>query len=95
MLTDIFAAALLAAPTPAPAPTGFIINTPRILTFFVQFVAPVLIAFVALTIMSRARGGRVSETVTSSGITIVGIAMLGGAGALMAVGDDIVALIFQ
>jgi hypothetical protein len=97
MLTDLLTAAtdvVLAAPTPPPAGgDGSIINQSGILEFFASVIAPVLIALVGVVIISRANKGQVSQSVTSSGIALLGVAILAGAGLLVALGDDIVRLI--
>lgn len=88
---------LLAAPTPEPTPGGEggvqIVNTGGILTFFTQMIAPIIIGIIGVVILARAKSGNVSSIVNTSGIALVGLAFLGGAGALVFLGDDIVRLV--
>ncbi len=99
MLTEILsqAADLLAlAPTPEPAqpaPTG--INTDGIVNFFGMKIAPVLVAVVGVVVLGRANRGQVSQTLTSSAITMVGVGMIAGATAWFAIGPGLVDVIFQ
>lgn len=89
-------AAFLAAPSPAPTGDGStIINQDGILGFFASVIAPILLAIVGIVIISRANKGQVSQSVTSSGIAILGIVILAGAGLLVATGDDIVNMIIS
>lgn len=96
-LVDVQTAMILAAPDPKPtagAGDGHtIIDTGGILTFLLSWVAPILLAVLGLIFIGRAKGGQVSSVMTSSGIAMVGLAFLGGAGALVLLGDDIVNLI--
>lgn len=84
--------AVLAAPEPPPGST--VIDTAGILTWFAQVIAPILLAILGIVFLARSRQGQVSQVVTSSGIAIVGLCFLGGAGALALLGDDFINLIF-
>jgi hypothetical protein len=84
---------VLADPTPAPTVPA-VINTTGILTFFATRIAPVLLAFLGVIFIGRARNGEVNRVVTSSGISIVGLAFLAGAGSLLFLGGDLVKLVF-
>jgi hypothetical protein len=90
---------LAAAPTPPPpvAPAGdgnVVVNTDGVLKFFITQVAPILCAFIGCGMIARSSRGDVGKVVTTSGISIVGMAFLGGAGALFFVGDSIFKMIF-
>jgi hypothetical protein len=92
--------AVIAAPVdpstaPTEAPTGdkaSFINTAGVVTFAMQWIAPLFLAYLALIFLGRAKGGQVSKVLTSSGIAIVGICFLAGAFVLPLLGDDIVNL---
>lgn len=86
----------LAAPSAPPAqPSSTIVDTNAIIGFFASVIAPIIAAILGIVIMARARSGRVSESLTSSGVFILGIFFLGGAGVLVAFGDDLANLILQ
>lgn len=101
MLTDLLSAAqdaFLAAPTPspvAPANPDPEINTTPVLTFLMQWIAPILIAGIGILVISRARDGRISQVMTTVSIAMLGIAILGGAATLPFVGDDLVRLVVK
>lgn len=100
MLNELLTAGqdlILAAPTPtptgdAPADGQAIINTNGIITFMVQWVAPIIVAFLGIVTLGRAQKGQVSQTLTSSLVAFLGIAFIGGAIALPLLGDDLVNL---
>jgi hypothetical protein len=85
-------ARILADPTPAPAIPP-VINTSGILTFFASKIAPILLGFLGVMFIARAKNGEVNRVVTSSGISIVGLAFLAGAATLLVVGGDLVKLV--
>jgi hypothetical protein len=91
--TAIDHARILADPTPAPTIPA-VVNTTGILTFFASRIAPILLGFLGVIFLSRARNGEVNRVVTSSGISIVGLAFLAGAGSLLFLGGDLVKLVF-
>ena len=97
MLTELINTVndLAAAPSPAPTEGGTVVDSPGIVGWFASVLVPILLAWLGVIILLRARGGQVSQTVTSSGIALVGIAFVGGAGVLMAFGDDIINLILK
>ena len=90
--TAIDHARVLADPTPAPAIPP-VINTAGILTFFATRIAPILLAVLGVIFIGRAKNGEVNKVVTSSGISIVGLAFLAGAATLFVVGDQLVKLV--
>lgn len=65
------------APPTAPAITG--VNTAGILSWGSIYIVPLLIAVVGVFIITRAKGGHVSQSVTSTGITLLGVVVLGSA----------------
>jgi len=87
-------------PTPTPTSTGDapttsqIVNSHGIQTWLIQTIAPILLAVFGIWILARSKRGNVSEVVTSSGITMLGIVFLGGAAVLPFLGDNIVNLVF-
>lgn len=101
MLTDLLnhvADAVLAAPTPTPttppAPDPSVDTSP-VLTFLAQWVAPILIAGIGILVIGRARTGRISEVMSTVGIALVGITIMGSAAVLPFVGDDLVRLFIK
>lgn len=78
--------------TPPADPGGDIIHTDQIIGAAAKFIVPLLMCLVGVWIMGRARRGRVSEVVTTSGISLWGIAFIAGATLFFAVGDKIVHL---
>lgn len=91
--------AILAAPSPAPTgdvPAGStIINTPKILTWFLQVIVPILLAVLGVYFVGKSRQGNVSQVVTSSGIAIVGLCFVAGALTLGLLGGKIVDLVLS
>lgn len=73
--------------------TTDIVNSSGIQTWLATHVAPVLLAIFGVWILARSRRGNVGEVVTSSGITLLGIAFIGGAAVLPFLGDDIINLV--
>jgi len=78
---------------PPAAPTGGI-NTDGILSFFATKILPILLCLLGIVFIGRANKGEVSKTITSSGIAILGLVFMAGAGTLFFVGDNLVKLLF-
>lgn len=90
---------VLAAPSPTPTggtekPGADVLMTQDIITFLATMIAPILLAVLGVYFIGRARKGRVSEVVTSGGISIVGLIFIAGAGGFFILGEKIVALVF-
>jgi uncharacterized membrane protein len=90
---------LEALPTPDPTTTppapGGHLNTDGIVKFFGTGVAPILLAVLGIAILAGSQRGQVSKTFTMSGVALVGLAFLAGAGTLFAFGHNIIGLIFN
>jgi hypothetical protein len=92
---------VLAAPDPSTAPTDpagapkITVDTSGVIKFFATVIAPIIIAGLGVIFLTRAKSGQVSQTVTSSGIALVGVAFIVGAGVLMGLGGTIVDLLFS
>jgi hypothetical protein len=71
------------------------INTDGLIKFFSGKIAPILLAVLGLIFIGRAGKGEVSKVMTSSGIAILGLAFIAGAGALFFFGDYLVNLAFK
>lgn len=86
---------LVAAPSAPPAePAITNVNTQGILTWVATYIAPVIVAVTGVAILNRARGGHVSQVVTTTGITILGVVVMAAAPVLFVFGDVIVDLVF-
>jgi hypothetical protein len=77
------------------APKGDIIDTSGIIGWLIRSVGAILLAVLGIIFIARARTGQVSQVLTSSMIALVGVAFLGGAAIFVALGDDIVNLVFN
>lgn len=99
MMYHLYAAAQVlaapAAPSPAPDNPNPQINTSPVLEFLMQWIAPVILSGLGILVMSRAREGRISQVMTTVAIALLGIAILGGAGTLVFIGDDLVRLVVK
>jgi hypothetical protein len=102
MITQAFSTAwttaILAAPAPTPAPApgsgGDIINTAGIIEFVLRAIVPLIFVFLGIIFLGRAKNGRVSEVLTSTGIVAVALVFLGGAVMLPLFGGDLVDVLF-
>jgi hypothetical protein len=83
---------VLAAPDPGAGAGN--LNTTAILTFIASKIAPILVMAVGVIVISRAGKGEVSKVLTSTGILILGLIILGGGGALMLFGNALADLAF-
>ncbi|GGM52973.1 hypothetical protein ACFFX1_55185 [Dactylosporangium sucinum] len=92
-LTDV---QILAAPDPTttPQPTGEV-NTSGIVGWIATYIVPIILGGLAVVTMARAAKGNVSQTMTTSMIAIIGMAMLAGATTLFFFGDSIVGVLFK
>jgi hypothetical protein len=70
------------------------LNTDGILLFFLNRIAPILLAILGVIFIARANKGEVSRVLTSSTIAIVGIAFIAGAATLVLFGEGLVDLLF-
>ncbi len=84
-----------ADPTPAPAVPGVSISGAGVMSFFAKVVIPIGLAIAAAVIIFRSKGGNMSQAVTTSGISVLGLAMfaLAGSMAFLGLGDFIVSTI--
>jgi uncharacterized membrane protein len=64
-------------------------NDESIRNFILQVITPIMLAFVGLYLMSRAKKANWSDVVTTSGIALIGVMFIGGATVFATVGDDI------
>jgi hypothetical protein len=81
-------------PTDAPINTDDVVHTEAIVAWFVKFIGPLLMLFVGVIIFGRGRRGRVSEVMTTSGISIVGIMFMVGGVVLFTISKNLVHLMF-
>ena len=79
-----FAAHVLAAPS---------INTTGVVSWIVKYIVPLLFAFAAVVIMSRAHQGRTRENAVVAVNLFLGIMLLAAGGLLYAFGKSLVELI--
>lgn len=70
------------------------INTDGIILFFLNRIAPILLAILGVIFIARANKGEVSRVLTSSTIAIIGIAFIAGAGLLILFGEGLVDILF-
>jgi hypothetical protein len=87
-------------PTPStsttpPADGDTIINTNEIIGWAARAIVPLILCVTGAWAMNRARRGRVSEVVTASGISLLGVFLFVGAGAFLLVGDKLVNLVLK
>ncbi len=95
-LTQIAQDLILAAPSPAPDPgTGVTVNTNGFIQFLITQILPIFLVVLGILFVGRARSGNVSSVMTGSGIAIVGLVFIAGAGVMWKFGDFFVGLILS
>lgn len=82
---------ILADPTPAPG--AGVVNTTGILSFLATKILPILLGGLGVIFVTRANRGEVGKVMTSSTISIIGLAFVAGATVLFTVGDSIIKLV--
>jgi hypothetical protein len=68
------------------------INTTGVVAWIVKFIVPLLFAFAAVVIMSRAHQGRTRENAVVAVNLFLGVVLLASGGALFLFGKDLVGL---
>jgi hypothetical protein len=68
------------------------INTTGVVAWIVKFIVPLLFAFAAVVIMSRAHQGRTRENAVVAVNLFLGVILLASGGALFLFGKDLVGL---
>jgi len=89
---DIWAAP---EPTSTPQPGEGGVNTTGILGWFAQYIVPILLGGTAVITIGRAAKGKISQTMTTSVIVLIGVVMFAAAGVLLLFGDNIVNVMFS
>ena len=69
------------------------INTTGVVRWIVKYIVPLIFAFVAVIIMSRAHQGRTRENAVVAVNLFLGVLLLASGGALFVFGQDLVGLI--
>lgn len=69
------------------------INTTGVVAWLVKYIVPLLFAFAAVVIMSRAHQGRTRENAVVAVNLFLGVILLASGGALFLFGRDLVGLI--
>jgi hypothetical protein len=69
------------------------INTTGVVQWIVKYIVPLIFAFVAVIIMSRAHQGRTRENAVIAVNLFLGVMLLASGGALFLFGQDLVSLI--
>jgi hypothetical protein len=69
------------------------INTTGVVQWIVKYIVPLIFAFIAVIIMSRAHQGRTRENAVVAVNLFLGVLLLASGGALFVFGQDLVGLI--
>jgi hypothetical protein len=69
------------------------INTTGVVQWIVKYIVPLIFAFIAVIIMSRAHQGRTRENAVVAVNLFLGVLLLASGGVLFAFGQDLVGLI--
>lgn len=69
------------------------VNTQGVVSWVVQYIVPLLFAFAAVVIMSRAHQGRTRENAVVAVNLFLGIILIAAAGTMFAFGSDLVDLV--
>lgn len=86
------AATVIAANDPAPAAA---LPVQRILSFLVSYVFPLVLAYIAFKILTRAHQSEMSKNVTTIGNVAIAAVVLAMGGVIWAFGNDFVKSIFS
>ncbi len=98
MLTAQLLNNLLAAAPPSPTPTpqpGAGIDTTGIVGFLVGQILPVLVVIVGLVVIGRSKQGQWAKVISTVGILLIGVFLIGGAGTLASLGKFFAELILS
>lgn len=70
-------------------------DTEALMAYALSHFAPLLVLAVGFAVLAKAVGGKTSAVAKMIVLTVIGVILLGGAGALVAWGDDLAGLAFK
>ena len=95
-ILQVIGDAIVAAPgdptTPPANGDSSSINAPGLVKFFATIIAPIICGGLGCMFLMKANKGEVSKVLTSTGISIVGFAFIGGAFLLPTLGPYVIDL---
>lgn len=69
-------------------------NSSGVVTFIITKIVPIILAIIGVFILSQSGKGQWSRALNTSGIALLGLVFLGGAGFLFAFGEGVARLVF-
>jgi hypothetical protein len=69
-------------------------NSQGLADFLISKILPLILVFIGIGIVAVSRKGNMSQVMTTLIIAVVGLVFIGGAGALVAFGDEIAGIAF-